>query len=197
MSHKVLLVDDEPIITKSLTRMLLSEPYKVLSTNSARKALAIMQEEAIDVVVTDEKMPGMSGNEFLAAIRKDYPDIIRIILTGNAEIETATRAINDGQVYRFLTKPCTGLDLAITLRRAIEYKELRARTRKLLEITTYHLEKARPGITSEGEKHIGATASSMTGDDFDTLIEKIDEIVTKSQIVFELASKDKTRDKKS
>ena len=68
MSHKVLLVDDEPIVTRALKRMLLGEPYNVLSTNSAQKALAIMQAENIDVVVTDEKMPGMSGNDFLAII---------------------------------------------------------------------------------------------------------------------------------
>ena len=197
MAHKVLLVDDEPIVTKALKRMLMSEPYKVLSTNSAQKALIIMHEESIDVVITDEKMPGMSGNELLAVIRENFPDTIRIVLTGNAEIETATRAINDGDVYRFLAKPCVGLDLAITLRRAIQYKELLARTRKLLEITTYHLEKTQPGITNKAENQIGMTASSMTDDDFDILIEKIDEIVTKSQLILELASKDKNEGKNS
>ncbi len=197
MSHKVLLVDDEPIVTKALNRMLMSEPYKVLSTNSAQKALIIMHEESIDVTVTDEKMPGMSGNEFSAAIRKDFPDTIRIVLTGNAEIETATRAINDGDVYRFLAKPCVGLDLAITLRRAIQYKELLVRTRKLLEIATYHLEKTQPGITNKAENHIGTTASSKKENDFDTLIEKIDEIVTKSQLILELTSKDKNEGKES
>ncbi|MFC1782997.1 response regulator [Planctomycetota bacterium] len=191
MSHKVLLVDDEPIVTRALKRMLLGEPYNVLSTNSAQKALAIMQAEDIDVVVTDEKMPAMSGNEFLAIIRRDYPDTVRIVLTGNAEIETATRAINDGDVYRFLIKPCVGLDLAITLRRAIRYKELLSKTRCLLKITSQQfallqeLERIQPGITKVGKDIINIKLKSTQENDFDALMEEIDEKLIKSEIFLE------------
>lgn len=201
MSHTVLLVDDEPIVTKALKRMLLGEPYKVLSTNSAQKALLVMYEESIDVVVTDEKMPGMSGNEFLTTIRRDHPDTIRIVLTGNAEIETATRAINDGDVYRFLTKPCVGLDLAITLRRAIQYKELLARTRKLLKIATHQfsllleIEKVQPEIIREAEKNIKTIALDALGEDFWILIDKIDENITKSDLFVEWLSKDQIKER--
>ena len=191
MFHKVLLIDDESVVTRALKRTLMAEPYKVISTDSAQKALVIMQQESIDVVVSDEKMPGMRGIEFLVAIRRDYPDTIRIMLTGNADSETAVRAINEGEVYRFLTKPCSGLDLAITLRQAIRYKEILTKAHGLLKIATQQfsllkeLEKRQPGITRVGKSIIEANTGSSPEDDFDTLLDKINEQVTKSEIFLE------------
>ncbi len=194
MSHKILLIDDEQVVTRALKRALMSEPYKVLSTDSAQKALMILQQESIDVVVSDEQMPGMCGNEFLASIKSDYPDIIRIMLTGNAESSTAMRAINEGGVYRFLSKPCSGLDLAITLRHAILYKDILAKSRSLLKTTIQQfnllqaLEAKQPGITRVGKDKINAGTKLSPKDNFDTLIDKIIEQLTKSDIFLESAS---------
>jgi two-component system probable response regulator PhcQ len=73
----------------------------------------------VDVVISDEKMPGMSGSEFLSLVRQEYPDTIRIILTGYGSLESAIRAINEGEIYRLFTKPCNVIDLAITIRLAL------------------------------------------------------------------------------
>ena len=154
MSNRVLFVDDEPHVTEALKRALRKEPYEVLSAGSARDALSVLSEQAVDVVVSDEQMPGMSGTEFLAQVADVYPDTIRIVLTGQATMETAIRAINEGRVYRFMTKPVIEMDLVVTIRRALEHKEVMIKAAKLEEIaqrqrrTLEGLEKQYPGITN-------------------------------------------------
>jgi len=96
MEHKVLIVDDEPTITDLLKDALANEPYDILSAASAEEALPILDREQVDVVISDEKMPGMSGSEFLAIVRQEYPDTVRMILTGHGSLESAIRAINEG-----------------------------------------------------------------------------------------------------
>jgi two-component system probable response regulator PhcQ len=105
------------------------------------------------VVVSDERMPGMSGSQFLSEVRKKYPHTIRMILSGQADLEAAVRAINEGEVYRFLLKPCNPADLRITIRQALEHKQLVELSRKLLreyekkQTLLDELERANPGIT--------------------------------------------------
>ncbi len=106
MRPKVMLVDDEPHVTAALQRGLRREPYDIVTAHSADEALEVMDRERVDVVVSDERMPNMSGSEFLSIVRRDYPDTVRIILTGQASLDAAMRAINEGQVYSFLSKPC-------------------------------------------------------------------------------------------
>ena len=153
MQHTVLIVDDEPTITQLLKDALLNEPYLVLSASSAAEALPILDREEVDVVISDEKMPGMSGSEFLSVVRQKYPDTIRMILTGHANLESAIRAINEGEVYRFFTKPCNLFDLAITIHQALKYNDLRKESKRLLTMVKRQtsfieaLEKEYPGIT--------------------------------------------------
>ncbi len=153
MQHKVLIVDDEPIITGLLKDALSIEPYDILSAASAEEALPILAREHVDVVISDEKMPGMSGSEFLAVVRQKYPDTIRMILTGHASLESAIRAINEGEIYRFFTKPCNVIDLAMTIRHALEQKDLTQENQRLLKLVKRQsdviedIEKQYPGIT--------------------------------------------------
>ncbi len=119
MEHQVMFVDDEPAITANIRRALHREPYRILTANSAREALGIMERESVAVVVSDQQMPEMPGSEFLTVVRQRHPDTIRIILTGQASLETAIHAVNDAEIYRFLTKPCTPDDLAACLRQAL------------------------------------------------------------------------------
>lgn len=135
MSHTVLLVDDEQHILDGLTRVLRKEPYDILTANAAEEAAGILEDNNIDLIVSDEEMPGMSGTEFLARVAQDYPDTVRIVLTGHPTLPTALRAINEGNVYQFFTKPCNEIDLAITIRRALEQKDLEAKSRELLDVT--------------------------------------------------------------
>ena len=106
MRPKILFVDDEPHVTSALQRVLRRETYDIVTAHSADEAFVVMERERIDVVVSDERMPNMLGSEFLSIVRRDYPDTVRIILTGEASLDAAMRAINEGQVYSFLSKPC-------------------------------------------------------------------------------------------
>ena len=135
MRHTVLLVDDEPKILTALKRLLRDEPYEILTAGHAEEAAGILNETPVDLIICDEEMPGMPGSEFLTHVARDYPDIVRIMLTGHPTLPAALRAINEGRVYQFFTKPCNEIDLAIAIRRALEQKDLLAQSRDLLEIT--------------------------------------------------------------
>ena len=98
-------------------------------------------------------MPGMTGTQFLAVVRKEYPDTIRIILTGHASLESAMHAINEGEIYRFFTKPCNLVDLSVTIRHALQQKYLKKENKRLAKIVEQQsfsirkIEKKYPGIT--------------------------------------------------
>jgi two-component system, probable response regulator PhcQ len=128
----VLLVDDEPNITAGLKRALRREPYEILTANSAQEGLEILAAQPVDVVVSDEQMPGMSGSEFLRNVCRKYPNTVRMMLTGQASLEAAIRAINEGEVYRFFTKPCNDADLRLTIRNALQQQILMRQSRRLL-----------------------------------------------------------------
>ncbi len=135
MSRTVLLVDDDPHVLAGLSRVLHREPYTILTATSAEEAARLLEIHRVDVIVSDEEMPGMSGTEFLAKVAVERPSTIRIVLTGRPSLPAALRAINEGKVYQFLTKPCNEIDLAITIRRALEQRDLMEKARDLLEVT--------------------------------------------------------------
>lgn len=192
MQHKVLIVDDESTIRDLLKDALSNEPYGILSASSAEEALPILAREQVDVVISDEIMPGMSGSKFLAIVRKKYPDTIRIILTGHASLESAIRAINEGEIYRFFTKPCNVFDLAITIRQALKHNDLMKESKRLLKIVKRQsafieaLEKQYPGITKVKRD---AKGEVIIDDEIDngsqgTLIEQISTTVKKCKVFF-------------
>lgn len=115
----VLFVDDEPAVLEALRGVLRKEPYAILTANSAERGLRALSFEHVDVVVADEQMPGMPGSEFLSVVRARHPKTMRILLTGNASMEGVIRAINEGEIYRFLAKPFSPAQLAHTIREAL------------------------------------------------------------------------------
>ncbi|HZR82713.1 MAG TPA: response regulator [Candidatus Binatia bacterium] len=119
MQHTVLLVDDDRELLELFRHMLRREPYAVETARTAVDAFNILASRPVAVVISDERMPGMSGTELLARIQVEYPETIRMMITGQASVEVAMRAINEGQVYRFLTKPVRTAALISTLREAI------------------------------------------------------------------------------
>lgn len=132
MAHTVLLVDDDPNLLAALQRGLRREPFEVLVADGPDSAFVILAERAVDVIVSDERMPGMPGTEFLGRVRQQYPQAIPMMLTGQGDLEVAMAAINTGEVYRFFTKPCDPRDLAVSIRQALEQKELIQQARLLL-----------------------------------------------------------------
>jgi DNA-binding NtrC family response regulator len=158
----VLLLDDEPNVTAGITRALHNDPWKIFTAATVGGAFDILARENVDVVISDERMPGMSGSQFLAEVRKKYPNTIRMILSGQADLEAAVRAINEGEVYRFLLKPCNPADLRVTIRQALEHKQLVELSRKLLreyekkQSILDELERVNPGITQVNTDESGA-----------------------------------------
>jgi len=185
MQHTILIVDDEPTITAVLRDALSREPYVILSACCAEEALPILDRKEVDVVISDEKMPGMSGTEFLAVVRKKYPDSIRIILTGHASLESAVRAINEGEIYRFFTKPCNVLDVALTVRKALQGRDLRKESQRLLRLQEHqfamikNLERQYPGITHVNRDAKGEILidDSVDKRKWDTLIREMSQAV--------------------
>lgn len=153
MQHKVMIVDDDLTIRNLLRDALSNEPYAILSAGSAEEAIPILDREYVDVVISDERMPGISGSEFLSIVREKYPDTIRIMLTGHASLESVIRAINQGEIYRFFTKPCNIFDLAITIHQALKYSDLMKKHKHIYKIAKRQsffikaLEDKYPGIT--------------------------------------------------
>ena len=129
---RILLVDDDAELTASLKRSFHKLPYIVETSNDAKEALNVLEKEHIDVIVSDEKMPGISGSEFLSIACKNYPNTIRIMLTGHATLETAMKAVNQGKIYHFFIKPCNFTELILLVQRALQQKSLLSETRKLL-----------------------------------------------------------------
>lgn len=130
---RVILVDDEPSITATLKIALRKEPWEVLTATSGESALQMLAEQSAAVVVSDERMPGMSGSEFLTQVAKRWPLSIRMMLTGQATLEDAMKAINDGGIWRFFLKPTSPTDLRLSIVKAIEHHELLTESARLLE----------------------------------------------------------------
>lgn len=101
----VLLVDDEPNVVESLKHVLRKEGYRILTAGSGEEGLERVRSAKVDIIVMDERMPGLQGSEALAIIAEEQPATLRILLTGHASLQAAITAINEGRIYRFLEKP--------------------------------------------------------------------------------------------
>jgi response regulator RpfG family c-di-GMP phosphodiesterase len=127
----LLLVDDEANVVSSLKRLFRKDGHTILSANSGAEGLEILAHNKVDVIISDQRMPGMTGVEFLRAAKVSYPDTIRIVLSGYTELQSVTDAINEGAIYRFLTKPWEDEQLREHIRKAFEYKELQEENQQL------------------------------------------------------------------
>ena len=122
---RVLVVDDEPNVTAALEMGLRAQRFAIHTENSADAALGFLESNEVDVVVSDERMPGMNGCTFLSQVRQRWPETMRVMLTGHADSRAMLDAINEAQVYRFLTKPCSAEDVAFCVRHAAAAKAQR------------------------------------------------------------------------
>lgn len=183
MGRKVLIVDDEPHLLAGLQRALRKESFEILCAVSAEEAFKVLRTHPIEVVISDQNMPGMSGTVFLTAVRQSYPDTVRFMLTGKATLDVAIEAINHGAIARFFTKPCNPIDLAVSIRQALQQKELLAMARKLLHKVKHQssfleeLEKKHPGITKVKRDASGSIVMENVADDFEGLKRDIHDYV--------------------
>jgi DNA-binding NtrC family response regulator len=134
MKANLLLIDDDQDMLNFLVQKLENEDYNIISTTSPSEALDHISTKNIDVIITDEQMPEMTGTELMARAKVIAPNTIRIVLTGNATLESAVEVINSGDVYRYLMKPVNIIDLALTLRQAIQQRTLVNESQKLISV---------------------------------------------------------------
>jgi response regulator RpfG family c-di-GMP phosphodiesterase len=133
--HTVLFVDDEVNILKAVQRLLRNEPLEVLCASRGQEALEILARHPAEVVVTDQRMPEMSGVDLLSAVRERYPDVVRMMLTGYMEMTIAVDAINRGEIFRLITKPWNDEELKATLRQACDHHDLKQEIKRLNQVT--------------------------------------------------------------
>ncbi len=130
-ARTLLLVDDEPSIVSALMRLFRREGYRVITAASGAEGLQRMAEYEVDVVISDQRMPGMTGVEFLRRAKELYPDTVRMVLSGYTELQSITDAVNEGAIYRFLTKPWDDALLLVHVREAFRHKGMADENKRL------------------------------------------------------------------
>ena len=135
MTEKILLVDDEPNVLQSMQRQL-RKRFKIVVAESGFEALAALKNKGpFAVIVSDMRMPGMDGVQLLSEAKDIFPDTVRTMLTGNADQETASEAVNTGQIFCFLTQPCSTAVLATSFGLAVRQHTLLIAEKELLNDT--------------------------------------------------------------
>lgn len=129
----LLLVDDEPNITNALKRTLRRDGYAILSANSGEEGMELLSLHKVGVIISDQRMPKMTGVEFLRKVKSLYPNTLRMVLSGYTELESITRAINEGAIYKFLTKPWDDEHLRENIRDAFHRYEMEQENLRLAE----------------------------------------------------------------
>lgn len=174
--HAVLIVDDEPLVISALVRVLDEEPYRITGSWGGEQALQLMAQHPFKVVISDEKMPGMAGAEFLARVKELHPETVRIMLTGEASLQATMRAVNRGEIYRFFTKPWDDTELKLALRSAVEKYDLEQEKRRLLRTVRRQsqelkfLERSYPGISELRRDASGAIRIEIADTELEEII---------------------------
>ena len=174
----ILIVDDEESIRSALRRVLRRD-YQLSFASSAAEALERLRQDRPDVILSDHLMPEMTGLELLKRCRLLYPNMGRVVLTGQAEMSMVISAINEGSVFRFLTKPWDEDELKLTLHLAVEHARALANTQsastnqsstsaesaadEIIDHALHDLEAAHPGLTSVQRDEDGAILIDDTG----------------------------------
>ncbi len=156
----LLLVDDEENILRSLQRTLRKEPYDICTAGSGDEALALLNDQKFDLVISDARMPGMDGPTLLFEIKKKWPWCIRILLTGYADINSTIKAINDGQIYRYISKPWDDEELKLVIRQALAF-QYSERRRLALEKLTRKQNKELQGLNASLEDKVQARTEEL------------------------------------
>ncbi|MFH1292694.1 MAG: HD domain-containing phosphohydrolase, partial [Pseudomonadota bacterium] len=134
-NRSLLIVDDEKNVINSLEREFRDEGYIIFSTNSAKEGLDLLKQLDIGVVLSDQMMPGMDGITFLEHLKEYMPDVVRILLTGHGSLDSAMTAINNSQIYSYLTKPWCSDALKGTVARAFDHHNAVMENKRLQKLT--------------------------------------------------------------
>ena len=130
----LLLVDDDQNVLKALRRLFRHENYVVYLAAGGAEGLDILRRHAVDLIISDMRMPEMSGAEFLAHVVEQWPETVRILLTGYADLQSTIDAINKGRIFSYCNKPWNDEELKLLVRNALEQKRLREERERLSTI---------------------------------------------------------------
>ncbi len=128
---KILLVDDEPNVLKSLSRLL--KQYHLITASCGEEALLLAKAQSFDLVISDYRMPGINGVDFLIRFKHIQPDAIRMVLTGYADLEGVQHAINDAEVFRFINKPWNNLEIVNAVENGLDHRRILLENRMLAD----------------------------------------------------------------
>ncbi|MBH2034765.1 MAG: response regulator [Pseudomonadales bacterium] len=183
----VLLVDDEESILNSLRRLLRSQPYNVLLATSGAQALEILAQQPIDLVMSDARMPNMDGATLLAYVHLHYPHTTRIMLTGYADPSAIIKAINEGQIHRYISKPWHDEELLLTLRQSLAYQHSERERVRLVQETRDQNEQLKQ-LNATLEKHVASRTAELqqTADMLDLAYEELKHSYVTGTEVFSL-----------
>jgi response regulator RpfG family c-di-GMP phosphodiesterase len=184
---KVLLVDDEESILNSLRRLLRSQPYDVILANSGAQALEIMAQQPIDLLMTDARMPTMDGATLLAETHRLHPSITRILLTGYADLTMIIKAINEGQIHRYISKPWNDEEMLLTLRQSLAHQHSERERLRLVQLTWEQNEQLK-SLNAKLEKHVASRTAELqqTADMLDLAYEELKRSYVTGTEVFSL-----------
>lgn len=177
MKPSIMFVDDEASILRAVRRIFREAPYEVRTAESAQSALAMLADTPADVVVSDFRMPGIDGVTFLHSVYEKYPDTVRILLTGFADVAVAQEAINEARVFRFLTKPWVDTDLQNIVQLAVfeldrrrkeqfeaeAEKEVNLILKAKLENLSNHVRRQEGAAAEQGRQQRSQLASTSRG----------------------------------
>jgi len=169
VQHSVLVIDDDPRIHSSVRRALRNEPYDLLLADSGQQALKMMEDRAVQVVVSDMGMPEMGGIELLAEVAERSPDTVCMVLSGQSDTDIILEAINSGKIYQYILKPWDNDHLKIVIRQALDLWDLRKERESLMDsLQTYNrnleelvAQRTRQMLAVERQADIGRYASQI------------------------------------
>jgi response regulator RpfG family c-di-GMP phosphodiesterase len=157
-SPALLFVDDEPGILSSLRRLFRPQGYRIYIAESGAAGLEILAKESIDLVISDMRMPEMDGATFLKEVRSRWPKVMRILLTGYADITSTVAAINHGEIYRYIAKPWDDNEIVTIVREALERMHLEKENQRLSALTLAQNDELKALNTSLEQKVAERTA---------------------------------------
>jgi response regulator RpfG family c-di-GMP phosphodiesterase len=183
MNRRILCVDDEANVLEGLQRSLY-EHFELDVALGAKQALELLEQNSYAVIVTDMRMPGMDGAALLRVVRERWPDTVRILLTGHADVQSAIAAVNDAQVLRFLSKPCPTDTLISALGDAVEHHRLQHAERELLNDTLAGATKLLVDVLALAAPEVFSQASRMR----DCVLHMLQRLGQKDRWVYEMSA---------